>query len=360
MRRYFFGVVLIILLLVQCKPDPANTYVCPPCDKSCDLLYFSEAGLCPHCKMKLIPKIKSSWPDIGEISIKEGKGYFLISTNSKKEKRLLKVSYYKPSQFNKKSKILIVIPGAGRNADSYRDAWIEHSEKFSVLVLSVMYSEFDYKFDDYHLCGLIENSNSNEVFQKTTNSNLATLDEENYEFDVIKDQKNWIFDDFDRIFQSVIENIETDQSLYDLFGHSAGGQILHRMALFSSKSMANRIIAANSGFYTLPDPKENFPFGINNFEFDDQYLKTSFQKRLFVMVGELDNQDEKRGTLLRSVSADAQGHHRLERGKYFYNFSKEKAESLDMDFNWKFYSIPNVGHNHKKMANSAARILYES
>ena len=44
-----------------------------------------------------------------------------------------------------------------------------------------------------------------------------------------------------------------------MFGHSAGAQILHRMVLFAPGSRADRIVAANSGFYTLADPDQALP-----------------------------------------------------------------------------------------------------
>lgn len=84
-----------------------------------------------------------------------------------------------------------------------------------------------------------------------------------------------------------------------------------------------------------------------------------FSKKLILLIGELDNENEIGGTLLQSTSATEQGAHRLEREKYFYNFSKKIANDLEVAFNWRLNIVPNVGHNHREMGNAAAKILYE-
>ncbi len=76
-------------------------------------------------------------------------------------------------------------------------------------------------------------------------------------------------------------------------------------------------------------------------------------------IGELDNENEKVGTLLRSHSADKQGLHGLERGMYFYEFSKVKDSEIDANYNWKLNIVPIVGHDHELMGNAAAQLLYE-
>ena len=64
-----------------------------------------------------------------EININEGTGYFNLLGGIGHEHDTIKVFYNKPKNFTKDSKVLIVIPGAGRNADDYRDSWIEASGK---------------------------------------------------------------------------------------------------------------------------------------------------------------------------------------------------------------------------------------
>jgi len=77
-----------------------------------------------------------------------------------------------------------------------------------------------------------------------------------------------------------------------------------------------------------------------------------------LFLGELDNESETRGRMLRSETVDKQGTNRLDRGQNYYKFSKEYAENSGMKFNWKLEIVPNIGHDQEKMAGVAAEYLY--
>ena len=51
-------------------------------------------------------------------------------------------------------------------------------------------------------------------------------------------------------------------------------------------------------------------------------------------MGELDNENEKGGLLLRSPSVDKPGLHPLERAKYFFTKSRNIAQGMGLEFNW--------------------------
>lgn len=358
-------IALLLLLfsistIAYCQSTTVE-YVCKPCDLKCDELTFSEAGTCPHCNMALIKKSDLTNPKelvLNEISIEEGTGEFLIEGGVGKKEKAITIYYHKPKNFRSDSKILIVIPGAGRNGDSYRDAWIEESEKYSVLILSPMYKESEYDYGAYHLGNLIYNLNLESSARYDKNSNKVFLDEEIFSFDINSNRSEWIYNDFDRIFDAVVKALDSEQTEYDIFGHSAGGQILHRFAIFQANSKANKILASNSGSYTIPDFKIELPFGIGNTVLTKENLEASFNKNLILFLGELDNENEKGGLMLRSPSVDKQGIHRLERGRYFFDKSRIIAEEMGMDFNWELLIVPDVGHDHRKMGDAAAQYLY--
>ncbi|MDC6350092.1 hypothetical protein PP178_00890 [Zeaxanthinibacter sp. PT1] len=295
---------------------------------------------------------------LNEINIRIGSGVFLIEGGVGNKDKGIKIFYHKPKNFNKDSKFLLVIPGAGRNADSYRDAWIEESEKYSVLILSPMYPEKAYGFEDYHLAGLLINADIQKSIEYVEDTNIAQLDEEQFSFDVNTNSGEWIFNDFDRIFELVSKELGSEQTSYDIWGHSAGGHILHRFGLFHSKSKANIIIPANASFYTLPSFETPLPFGIKDTPLSSDSLKMAFKKKVVIFLGEMDNENETGGTFLRSETADQQGLHRLSRGKYFFKTAEEKAKELGYEFNWKLVIVPDVGHDHEMMGNAAGAYLY--
>jgi len=296
---------------------------------------------------------------LNKINLETGAGAFLIEGGQTNKNKPIKVFYHKPKNFSNSSNVLLVIPGAGRNADSYRDTWIGTSEKHGVLILSPQYSEGDYGFGDYHLGGLVKDLNLENNIEFIENTNIAKLNEEDLLFEFNENKQTWIFNDFDRIFDLVKSVLQLSTDKYDLFGHSAGGHILHRLVLFQTNSKAANIMASNASFYTLPNFENNFPFGLKNSSMDTSSLKTAFAKKLVVFLGEQDNENETGGTFLRSKTADEQGLHRLARGKHFFESAKAKAKELNTDFNWQLVVIPNVGHNQEKMGKAAAMYLHE-
>ncbi len=351
------------LLCISCQSSENLKYVCPPCGQSCDTLFFAEAGICPHCEMELVLKDqmkKETQLSVNQIKIEEGAGVFLVDGGPVHRAKKIKVHYYRPRNFDKNSRILLVIPGAGRNGDSYRDDWVDYAEKYSVLILSPAFSKTFYSFEDYHLGGVVKHSNFVEIAKYVEGSNEVIIDETEIHYDINSNQDSWIFNDFDRIFDLVVHQLKSSQVKYDLFGHSAGGQILHRLAILNASKKVGRIIAANSGFYTLPSEDFKYPFGIQDKGILKQEIAHTFSQKLTVLVGELDNENENRGTLLRSESADIQGEHRLARAKFFFNYAKDLALKNKETFNWNIEIVPGVGHDHTGMAKAAARILYGS
>jgi pimeloyl-ACP methyl ester carboxylesterase len=190
-------------------------------------------------------------------------------------------------------------------------------------------------------------------------TNKVYIDESIKRFNLQPDSKHWLYHDFDRLFDLVISSTGSSQKQYDIFGHSAGGQILHRFALLFPDSKANRILASNSGSYTVPNSDTTFPFGVSNLDLNPSQLKKAFQKNLVIFLGKLDNENETGGLILRSPTVDKQGTHRLARGKYFHSYSKTYAKKINSAFNWDLFIVPNVGHNQKLMAKAAAQYLYE-
>ena len=267
-------------------------------------------------------------PEITEIKkIKKGKDVFVINAYKNSKRKSIKVWTYKPEKWNDKDKIVFVMHGSGRNTDDYLNAWTELADKNNLFIVA---PEFENKFSKY-----------------TTNDyqegNLFTF------FGTKNPKKEWAFTVVENIFDHIkaINNITNEQ--YDIFGHSAGGQFVHRMVMLMPESRIGTAIAANAGFYTLPNQKLKFPYGINNSEID---LQKVYNKRLVILLGEKDN-DPSLGTLRTTELAMQQGAHRLERGTTFFNANKKLKNKNNWTFNWAIDTIKNVGHDYKRMSLNA-------
>jgi len=358
---YYYHLLLGLLIVLSSCTSTTEYYVCPPCDQACDTLTFAGPGTCPHCQMALVP-VRSLMPPehirVEDIQIEPGSGSFWIPGGPAHPNAPVRVFYYYPPDFSNTSRILVVIPGAGRDADEYRDAWIKAADRHDVLVLAPQYSEQAYPFEDYHMAGWMQDVSLEEAVTFVPGSNIARLDESVLSYTVNQDRNTWLFADFDRLFSLVQEITASTQSQYDLFGHSTGGQILHRLAISYPSDKVDRIVAANSGFYTIPDTSLTLPFGLKGLQVPEQVIRDAYQRNQVLLLGELDNARETGGTLLRSPTADQQGLHRLARGRYYYQQAQQSAGRSGVSLQWEKVEVPEVGHDFRKMSRAAAKYLY--
>jgi pimeloyl-ACP methyl ester carboxylesterase len=325
-----------------------------------------------------------------DTEIAVGSGSVVVPGGAGREDRVIEVHYHRPENLTAGSPVVMVMPGAGRNGDDYRDAWIEASERYGVLVLSPSYSETHYPaYWSYNLgnmpssvtigirmqidtdpaewrfseqaqdgADLKRHPLLRQLVQLAHAGMIADVDAEATGLTVNRDRDDWIYADFDRIFEVARGALELDTQSYDLFGHSAGGQILHRFALFHASSRADRILAANSGWYTLPDFETAFPYGLKDTGMAADEIRKALQSRLVVFLGELDDENETRGSLRETPEADRQGPGRLERGRYFFASAQNLAAELDTEMKWTIEVVPGVGHEYRRMADAAAEYLY--
>lgn len=272
----------------------------------------------------------------------------------------LTVHYARPPSFTSSSPILLVIPGAGRNSDDYRDAWIDAACASGTLVAALGYSEENYDFAAYNMGGTISNLqfDNPSIARVTETATTLTLDDADIRFEVVTNRPDWIFGDFDRVFEQLVQKTDSEQETYDIFGHSAGGQILHRFAIFAPQSKARVIIAANSGFYTFPDLSQPLPTGIKGTGLTETDLSQAYGSQLVLMLGELDNDDQAGGTLLHTPHIDgSQGLGRLDRGRRFHEHARDEAERIEAAFDWQVQVIDGIGHDYRAMSAAAAEYL---
>ena len=270
-------------------------------------------------------------------------GSFWVEAGRGREGNKIEVFYYKPKTFNENSDVIMVFADREREGKMARNRWIAAAKQHNLLVLSPTYTS--------------------EVYPTSANYDLGgilTVEDDTYV--PIPNQREWIFRDFDRIFNLVVEATGSKQTHYDFFGHGASGELGHRLAMFYPQTKADRIVAANPSWYTVPEFSSPFPYGLLKAPIEPaamvQQLKAAFTKELIVFVGEKDNENEYRGRFRRDDFADVQGKHRLERGEYFYKQSAIEANALDAPFNWIFYVVPDIGHNPTRMSVAAAEFLY--
>ena len=250
--------------------------------------------------------------------------------------RSVTVYTYRPASFTPQSPVLIVMHGRNRNGRSYRDAWVAQSERFGFLLAVPEFSEADYEHPHEYNYGGMRNADGSP-----------------------RPREAWTFPVVDAVFEDLKARTGSLAERYFLFGHSAGGQVVHRLATFAWSPKIERAITANAGSYTLPVREEAFPFGLGGTEVTDEELRTFFSRPLLVLLGEEDD-DPNHYQLPREPGAMRQGPHRFARGHHYLAVAKREASRLGVPLAWKLATAPGVAHSNGGIAAYAARHFFEA
>ncbi|WP_416306580.1 alpha/beta hydrolase [Neptunicella sp. SCSIO 80796] len=246
----------------------------------------------------------------------------------------LSIYYSLPPAADKDAPILIVIPGARRNADVYRDQWHSLAMKQGFIVLAigcslaVCPSEYD-----YNLGGLM-----------TSSGKLQPAPRQFFSAPEL------VFNDFKRQFQS-------SQPTFALYGHSAGGGFVHLYMLARPDAPVSHAVSANAAFFTYPDPGHQFPFGLQGSPFSSQDMQRWLAKPLTLMLG-----DQDLGPRTKPVSnsddANAQGRNVFARGLSFYAHAINTSVKQNVHPNWQLEVVHGVGHNSGELVPYALKYLF--
>lgn len=248
-----------------------------------------------------------------------------------------RVWYFKPPSVQSKLRVLIVIHGAGRNAEDYLDSWIEIAEEEELFVVAPEFSderairvggEWEWRFNT---------------------GNVVSW------FGSPVDPQDWYFESIERLFASIRASDVRVMDEYVLFGHSAGGQFVHRMVLLQPEGHFTLAIAANSGWYTFPDADTDFPYGLAGVRQSAGQLRAAFDRKLVVFLGTADTPDQ--GGFRSTPEAMLQGSSRVERGERFFQAARHHALTEGLPIAWKLEYAAGVGHDQRAMAGASVRLL---
>ncbi|MGL4635067.1 MAG: hypothetical protein ACRCWF_03720 [Beijerinckiaceae bacterium] len=242
----------------------------------------------------------------------------------------LNVLYHKPSAASPQSPVVFVLHGVGRNADEYRQAWIAHAERCNFILLVPEFTA--------------------EVFSQGAGYQQGGMFGANRQ---PKPRAEWNFFIIDRVFERVKALGATKRDTFGIYGHSAGAQFLHRYVTFADSSKLDVAIIANSGWYTLPDRDQAYPYGLKGAEVSNDALKRMAAKPVLVLLGDADV-DTNDPNLRKSPEANLQGPHRFARGQNYFSKVQAMAGSMATPFNWTLKTVPGVAHSNSLMAPAAA------
>ena len=258
-------------------------------------------------------------------------GDFTFSGSGPLASQPIRVWYQAPNDPSS-AQILVVMTGAQRDGESYREDWLPLLENRNTLLLVLEFSKDEYPG--------VSSYNQGNILDEDGNINPPEA---------------WTFSMVEALFKAVVRDTNSDAVDYALFGHSAGGQFVHRFMEFTPDSHVGVAVAANAGWYTMPDHDIEFPYGLKNSPLSSKDLPDAFARPLVIMLG-ADDVDPKDNLLQRDRNTDAQGDNRLTRGLNFYQAARDAAGDSG-EFNWSLVVVPGAAHDHTRMAAAAVDLL---
>jgi hypothetical protein len=239
----------------------------------------------------------------------------------------------RPQRYSPATPVLFVHHGVQRNGGDYRDYWLPLVDAAQVLVIVPEFSWSD--------------------FPKAAWYNFGNrVDADGH----AKPRNEWTYGVPERVFAALRQQGVTATQRYGSFGHSAGGQFIHRMISLGFRDHVIVAATANAGTYAMPVPGIAFPYGLGDTGVDDAALRALLAFRLMVFAGTADT-DASGEHFPREEAAMLQGPTRYARAHAYLAAAQAVARVRGVSCNWTITDVADVGHDGKLMSAAAAPIL---
>ena len=249
--------------------------------------------------------------------------------------RRVTVWMFVPTGADAQTPVVFVMHGVARDGERYLTDWIPLAQEKNFLLVVPEFSKEQFVGVEGYIYG-------------------NTVDKAGHALP--PDQ--WSFSVIEPVFDAVKARTGNKSDRYRLYGHSAGAQFVQRFVYFVPAARVERIVSANAGWYMLPDLGVEFPYGLKNTPVTEADLRHALALPMTVLLGTADT-DPVLHALRHTPESDAQGPHRLARGKFFYARAVETATSNKSVFGWRLAFAPDVDHDDARMAPFAARELFD-
>lgn len=242
----------------------------------------------------------------------------------------------------KKAPIMFMMHGAQRNSARYLLEWVPYAQQYGFVVIGPEFAKKDFSGSRRYNLGFVFGKKGDDYY--------------------LRDEAKWTFSAIEPLFDHAVKALGSEQTQYTLFGHSAGSQFVHRFLYYKPNARVKRYLAANAGWYTMPDAEQVFPYGfkapygLKDAALDKDRIKMAVQKDMIILLGDQDI-NINHGSLRRTPEAMLQGEHRFNRGASFLDAGRLQAEKLGVKFGWRGAVVKGVAHSNGGIAKVAAKYV---
>lgn len=264
-----------------------------------------------------------------------GEGVFTYADYAPYADKPIDVHYFIPSDGDAATMpILFVMQGADRGWTYLMKTWKQDAQKYRFIVVIPVFTKELYPVEEYQEMGVFAEDGTLNAPERTA----AIL--------------------IDKLFERFRDDIGGRQLRYSFYGHSAGGQFVHRALLVHDSPYVERSVVGSPGWYTFPDNSEmRYPYGVTDLPYiNEDDLRRFVTREAWVQVSDGDTLRE--SFLRKTPEAELQGRNREERGKSFYASLCKTAADLGVENGWKFVEEHNVAHHSSGMGKRAVKYLF--
>jgi poly(3-hydroxybutyrate) depolymerase len=233
---------------------------------------------------------------------------------------------YKPSCTN--PSLAFIHHGTSRDAEGYRDSAIDLAKKLCMVVVAPLFDEDRFSSDNYQRGGIVDGS------------------------DRLRSESQWTT----RYIEPMIAWARAQEGRADMpvfiYGHSAGGQFVSRVAAYERIQGIARYVVANPSTHVRGSLNEDPPYGFRDFPDGAAALREYLALPLTVYLGGADTVRD--SDLATGSDAEEQGRNRLARGEFVFAEAQKYAKDNGLAFNWRKVIAPGVSHTNGGMLRSSA------
>jgi len=240
--------------------------------------------------------------------------------------RPLVLECFRPQAHTSDKPVMIVQHGASRNGAEYCEAWIAAAERHGLLIVAITFSKEAWP-------------------DAVTYNNGHVLDENGG----LRPRECWSLAIPGRVFALLREAGITRRDKTYLWGHSAGGQFVHRLLATQPHGIFEAVGAANPGWYTSPTLDLAYPDGLGGIGLtrDDVVRFLGYPLVIFSGDQDIDGTTE---NFPKHDAAMAQGPNRFARAQFYLERGRAEAARLGVPCRWNRVVVPGVAHEGMRMA----------